>query len=283
MFWLLLTNIGIHSTHVLRFALAGQLGIRLLNDKALQAEPHRLLLVQQPHVRHPDYFAIEKVTLEMGLQAQWSADWEEVTKLSVEFDPHVIVILGWSERVKRGIAELHRSVELAGCPIIVVSDSSPEQEVSDAIDSLESGVTHYLPRSLLPGALESLLRSLLQQVPARTSQHLCLIDEGLLCVDKAARRAWIYGKETHFPGRLFDLLYFLAQHPDTVIPIETLMEILYPGRSAFIPPNTFVVKMYRLRRILELAGAKDWLSTIRGYGYRFSPSKSAQDVIKRSF
>ncbi len=284
MFWLLLTNLGIHSSiHSLRFALAGQLAVRLLNKEVLQAEPRRLLLIQQPHARHPDYYVIEKIALEMRLQVQWSSDRDEVAKLSAEFHPHVIVIHGWSELVKRGIAELRRSKEDTDCPIIVVSDDQSEQELNHAMDSLASGVTAYLPRSILPGALESLLRSLLQKIPVRAYQRPGLHDENLFCLDKTNRRAWIHGKEAHFPGQLFDLLSFLAKHPDTAISTDTLIEVLHPGRSAYLRPNTLAVKMYRLRSILEQAGAKDWLCTLRGYGYRFTPSKNGQNVIKKSF
>lgn len=39
---------------------------------------------------------------------------------------------------------------------------------------------------------------------------------------------------------------------------------------------------YRLRKILESAGAKGWLETVSGFGYRFSPPKYTQNVTKKS-
>ncbi len=281
MFWFLLTNIGVHSAHFLRLALAGSLRSKFPQSLPAQAERHRVLLVRQPGMPHPDIFAIESAVLDVEARTLWSSDWEETQKIYAQWHPQVMTVLGWSEHAKFWMRELHSSVEHPATPMIVVSGSPQEQEVCEAIEALDSGAAAYLPRSLVPGALKSLIRSLLQKVPDTPSDRLN--QEDLFCLDKTARRAWILGKETHFPGRLFDLLYFLAQQPDTLLPMEALAEVLYPGKSTFIPPNTFVVQIYRLRKLLEKAGANGWLDTVRGHGYRFSPSQSAQEVIKRSF
>ena len=50
-----------------------------------------------------------------------------------------------------------------------------------------------------------------------------------------------------------------------------LADILRGGKGAYLAPNTLVVKIHRLRRILENARAKGWLETVHGFGHRFSP------------
>ncbi|MBU2720489.1 helix-turn-helix domain-containing protein, partial [Acidithiobacillus ferridurans] len=63
---------------------------------------------------------------------------------------------------------------------------------------------------------------------------------------------------------------------------DQIADLLSEGKGAHIVPNTQVVKIHRLRKILEGAGAKDWLETVPSFGYRFSPPKNRQNVIKKS-
>ena len=88
-------------------------------------------------------------------------------------------------------------------------------------------------------------------------------------------RVWILGQEIHLPRRLFYLLYYFATHPDEVVSNDQIADILWGGKGTYLAPNTLVVKIYRLRKILESAGAKGWLETVHSFGYRFSPPKNA--------
>jgi two-component system phosphate regulon response regulator PhoB len=79
----------------------------------------------------------------------------------------------------------------------------------------------------------------------------------------------------HVPRRLFYLLHYFALHPDEVVSNDQIADLLSEGKGAYLAPNTQVVKIHRLRKILESAGAKGWLETVPGFGYRFSPPKNA--------
>ncbi len=103
-----------------------------------------------------------------------------------------------------------------------------------------------------------------------------------LCIDLVSLRIWILGQEIRLPRRLFYLLRYFALHPDEVVSNDQIADSLSEGKGAYLAPNTQVVKIHHLRKILESAGAKGWLKTVPGFGYRFSPSKNMQNVTKRS-
>ncbi|WP_255305326.1 helix-turn-helix domain-containing protein [Acidithiobacillus ferrivorans] len=79
------------------------------------------------------------------------------------------------------------------------------------------------------------------------------------------------------------LLFRHPSHPDEVVSNEQIADILWGGQATYLAPNILVVKIYRLRKILESAGAKGWLGTVHGFGYRFSPPKNAVARIAPRF
>ncbi|MEY2333075.1 winged helix-turn-helix domain-containing protein [Acidithiobacillus ferrianus] len=281
MFWILLNSIGIHGTHLLRLALAGQIRTRSHAATALASVQHRILLVAQPGVSNQEIFVIEDALQRTGARVRWVTERKEARKLHDQWHPQMMIVLGWSGKMGPWIGNLRQSVQCDDLHIVVVSCSPQEQEPREAVEALESGAEAYLPRIFLPDALVAQTQSLLRNIPVNASDRIG--DEALVCIDKSAHRVWILGKETHFPGRLFHLLHYLALHQDALISSARIAEVLFPEKSAFIPPNTLVVKIYRLRKLLEQAGAGGWLETVHGYGYRFSPPNPVQNVIETSF
>ena len=72
-------------------------------------------------------------------------------------------------------------------------------------------------------------------------------------------------------GREFDLLWFLATHPGKVFSREQLMRSVW-GYEPALDSGTVTVHVRRLREKIERDPARpQFLETVWGVGYRFSP------------
>jgi DNA-binding response OmpR family regulator len=76
----------------------------------------------------------------------------------------------------------------------------------------------------------------------------------------------------------FKLLHFLASHPRRIFSREQLLDEVW-GRDRFVTPRTVDVHMRRLREKIEDHPEKpQYLQTVRGAGYRFSPEAADGDA-----
>ena len=97
------------------------------------------------------------------------------------------------------------------------------------------------------------------------------IDDGALHLDPASRRVTLDGAPLTLPAREFDLLYFLASHPDQVFSRDQILDHVW-GRDFYGDPSTVTVHIRRLREKIEADPANpSRIETVWGAGYRYQP------------
>ncbi len=91
-----------------------------------------------------------------------------------------------------------------------------------------------------------------------------------LRIDTTARRVFVDGKEVTFTSREFDLLAFLAAHPNRVFTKEELFQEIWKMESIG-DIATVTVHIKKLREKIEMSNAvkPQYIETIWGVGYRF--------------
>ena len=91
-----------------------------------------------------------------------------------------------------------------------------------------------------------------------------------LRIDTTARRVFVDGKEVIFTSREFDLLAFLAAHPNRVFTKEELFQEIWKMESIG-DIATVTVHIKKIREKIELSNAvkPQYIETIWGVGYRF--------------
>ena len=90
-----------------------------------------------------------------------------------------------------------------------------------------------------------------------------------LKIDKTARRVWVNGVETQFTTKEFDLLTFLAEHPDRVFKKDELFREIWNMESVG-DIATVTVHIKKIREKIEFDTSKpQYIETIWGVGYRF--------------
>ena len=90
-----------------------------------------------------------------------------------------------------------------------------------------------------------------------------------LRIDKTARRVTVDGVEKAFTGKEFDLLTFLAEHPNHVYTKEELFREIW-DMDSIGDIATVTVHIKKIREKIEYDSAKpQYIETIWGVGYRF--------------
>ncbi len=280
MFWILLDSIGVH-VHVLRAAMWAQVRTKLPNHAPSPHYPRILLLTNARTNDDRPTISVKFALERAGAQVHTVTERVEAEQWMLRHgEPEVLVLLGWSAATGDWLQRLPFAPDQDDLPFLVVGNGSEDHESADAVAALEVGAQAYIPASLgleiLTAQVRGLLKKLRTPAPARVGEM------GTLCIDLVSLRVWILGQEMHLPRRLFYLLQYFALHPDEVVSNDQIADILSEGKGAYLAPNTQVVKIHRLRKILESAGAKGWLETVPGFGYRFTPPQNMQNITKKS-
>jgi two-component system phosphate regulon response regulator PhoB len=138
-------------------------------------------------------------------------------------------------------------------------------EEIDRIIGFELGVDDYVTKPF--SVRELLLR--VQAILRRSSRLPAASQSGPLRIDRDAHRVWVEGEEVVLTALEFKLLLTLFDRPDRVQTRTVLLSDVW-GIDADVTTRTVDTHVKRLREKLGAAGQA--IETIRGVGYRFSPS-----------
>ena len=149
-------------------------------------------------------------------------------------------------------------------PVILLTARTEE---ADRIVGLELGADDYVTKPFSPRELATRVKTVLRR--ARPSPPpLGRITVGSLVVDASAREAFRDGEPLPLTGKEFDLLWFLASHPNRVFSRDQLMSGVW-GYSAALDTGTVTVHVRRLREKLEAdPSSPEVIETVWGAGYR---------------
>jgi DNA-binding response OmpR family regulator len=149
-------------------------------------------------------------------------------------------------------------------PVIMLTARGEE---SDRIVGLELGADDYLAKPFSPRELAARVRTVLRRTPAVERQPERREIAGVV-IDSGSREVLRHGVPLRLTAKEFDLLWFLASHPDRVFSREQLMGRVW-GYSAAVDTGTLTVHVRRLREKIELDPSRPrHLETVWGLGYR---------------
>ena len=83
-------------------------------------------------------------------------------------------------------------------------------------------------------------------------------------IDKSSYTINIDDQQISLPKKEFELLYFLAQHPNRVFSRDELLKSIW-GADIYVLDRTVDV---HIRKVREKIG-NDYISTVKGVGYKF--------------
>jgi len=162
---------------------------------------------------------------------------------------------------------LRADERLRTLPVIFLTAKSEEM---DRVLGLEIGADDYVVKPFSPRELVARVKAVLRR-QERVAEKKEVVEAGTLRLDMRTQEVTVRGKLVELSALEFKLLYFLASHPRHVFDRDRLLDEVW-GRDRFVTPRTVDVHIRRLReKIEELPNRPQFLQTVRGSGYRFSP------------
>lgn len=159
--------------------------------------------------------------------------------------------------------------ETKDIPILMVS---AKKEDIDKIRGLGLGADDYITKPFSPSELVARVKAHLaryNRLVGSQAQTNDIVEIRGIRIDKTARRVWIDGEEKNFTTKEFDLLTFLAQHPNHVFTKEELFREIW-DMDSIGDIATVTVHIKKIREKIEFDTAKpQYIETIWGVGYRF--------------
>jgi len=162
---------------------------------------------------------------------------------------------------------LRESPDFVDVHIMFLTARSEEYSEVAAFDA---GADDYISKPIKPRALLSRIGAILRRETKKTTKDIKKIEIGKLTIDKQSYTVFIDQNPVVLPKKEFELLHFLAQHPNKVFNRDELLQNIW-GTDVYVLARTVDV---HIRKVREKVG-EDLIKTVKGVGYKFDPSATA--------
>lgn len=221
---------------------------------------YRILVVDDD----PDIVELLQYNLEKeGYEVATAADGREALETARRVEPDVVLLDIMMPR-QDGIETARQLRELpSGKQLYILFLTARSEEYSE-IAAFEIGADDYLTKPIKPRALMSRLRALLRREAQKTEPTDRVEAAGLTINRENYTASGPFGQVV-LPKKEFELLFFLAQHPNKVFSREELLHKIW-GADIYVLERTVDVHIRKLReKIGEL-----YIKTLKGVGYMFN-------------
>lgn len=219
--------------------------ILLVEDDPAQLEPLQVAISQVGHI-------VDAV--EDGETALWLIKEKEYN----------LLILDWMLPKISGI-DLCRQYRNLGntAPVLMLT---AKDTTLDKIDGLDAGADDYIVKPVDILELLARVRALGRRSPLWQGDILTIGDLQLDLTSLSLERQ---NEKIQLSVREFQLMEYLMRHPQQVLSRAQIEQALWSWGSE-PESNAVTTLVRRLRQRLATVGAKDWLETVYGMGYRLS-------------
>ncbi|GAB4520652.1 MAG: response regulator transcription factor [Anaerolineae bacterium] len=142
---------------------------------------------------------------------------------------------------------------------------------TDRIVGLTMGADDYVTKPFSPREVVARVKALLRRA-RRAQEEPEVLTFGRLRIDEGARQVWKDDQPIDLTSIEFDILLALAHHPNRVLSREQIIELVW-GYDYYGDERVVDVHIGRIRKKLEdEPSSPQWITTVRGIGYRFVPA-----------
>ena len=195
-------------------------------------------------------------------------DGEEALKRFPDFKPNLVLL----DLMLPGMDGYQVCRELRTSSQVPIIMLSAKGEIFDKVLGLELGADDYMTKPFSPSELVARVKAHLaryERLIGSAAEANKIIEIRGLKIDTTARRVWVNGVEKNFTTKEFDLLTFLASHPNHVYTKDELFSEIWDMESIG-DIATVTVHIKKIREKIEVDTANpQYIETIWGVGYRF--------------
>jgi two-component system KDP operon response regulator KdpE len=155
-------------------------------------------------------------------------------------------------------------------PIIVLSVKGEE---AIKVEALDAGADDYVTKPFSVKELLARVRAALRRTHADEQSEAPVIDVGDFHIDIPGRRVEVRNQEVRLTPKEFDVLVYLARHPDRVVTHRALLAAVW-GPNSLEQTEYLRVCVGHLRKKLERdETVPRYIVTEPWVGYRFQPGE----------
>jgi two-component system, OmpR family, KDP operon response regulator KdpE len=202
-----------------------------------------------------------------GYGIRTAADGEQAMQTMKAWAPDLIITDLRMPNVD-GLELCRRVRKESRIPIIVLSVKGEE---AIKVEALDAGADDYITKPFSINELLARVRATLRRAALPEKPEEALIDIGDFHIDVSGRKVEVKDQEVHLTPKEFDLLVYLARHPEKVITHRALLAAVW-GPNSVEQPEYLRVFIGHLRKKLEPDEASPrYIITEPWVGYRFEP------------
>jgi DNA-binding response OmpR family regulator len=219
--------------------------ILLVEDDLAQLEPLQAALSQAGHIVD---------ATDDSQTAQWLINEKD----------YELLILDWMLPKISGVS-LCRQYRNSGktAPVLMLT---AKDTTADKVNGLDAGADDYLVKPVDVLELLARVRALGRRSPLWQGDILSLKDLQLHLTSLTLERGLA---KIQLSVREFQLMEYLMRHPHQVLSRDQIEQALWSWGTE-PESNAVTTLVRRLRQRLDSVGAKDWLETVYGMGYRLN-------------
>ena len=161
---------------------------------------------------------------------------------------------------------LKESAATRRIPVVMLTARGEE---IDRVVGFELGAEDYIVKPFSVRELMLRIQAVLRRSNPAGAEAGAVVEFGCLKIDREAHRVWVEAREIELTALEFRLLVTLFDRKNRVQTRAALLDDVW-GIQADITTRTVDTHVKRLREKLE--GARDYVETVRGVGYRFKDS-----------
>lgn len=209
-----------------------------------------------------------------GYEVRVAEDGEDALEQMAGWEPDLVITDLAMPRMDGVLLTAEIRNRNAQAPIIVLSVREQEKY---KVEALDNGADDYVTKPFGIQELLARVRAQLRRVQvSENTDPEAPISIGDFIIDRERNRVLVAGNSVHLSPKEFELLQYLAQHPDKVITHRNLMKAIW-GSYGTDQPEHLRVLVGQLRKKIEPAGSQKYIFTEPWVGYRFLPEGSKEN------
>ena len=198
-----------------------------------------------------------------GYEVRTATNGESAVEQAKRFRPNLVLLDIMMPKMDgvEACRQLRKISELDGTYIVFLTARSEEYSEVAAFDA---GADDYITKPIKPRALLSRIAALSRRGVKSKSQPNEIKMQHLK-IDRSSYTINLKGVEIDLPKKEFELLYYLALHPNKVFSRDDLLHHIW-GADVYVLARTVDV---HVRKVREKIG-EDYIVTVKGVGYKFN-------------
>lgn len=197
-----------------------------------------------------------------GFEVKTAIEGKKAVSLAKKFLPDLIlldIMMPHQDGVET-CRQIREIPELYNTHIIFLTARGEEYS---EVAAFEVGADDYITKPIKPRALVSRINAHFRrsQKAPEEAEQVSIRD---LVIDKSSYNIYKGDEQLTLPKKEFELLFFLAQHPNKVFSREDLLKNIW-GSDVYVLARTVDV---HIRKVREKIG-DGYITTVKGVGYKF--------------